>query len=267
MIITHDAHIHSPYCPHGTEDALDLYVKKALAAGLTDITFTEHAPLPAGFEDPVPEQNSAMLQENLFPYIEAVKTLKKEYKGIINIRLGLEVDFIEGFEEETKNILDTAGPFLDDAILSVHFLKTERGYYCLDYHESTFAELITAAGSLENVYRLYYQTLLQSVKADLGIYKPNRLGHMTLIHKFQKIFPRNFSEYEEIQQVLSAVSETEMALDVNTAGLFKENCREHYPPQEVLQWAKAKGIPFVFGSDAHKSDHVGVGRDKVAGFF
>ena len=25
-----DGHIHSPYCPHGTNDSLDAYVEKAL---------------------------------------------------------------------------------------------------------------------------------------------------------------------------------------------------------------------------------------------
>lgn len=267
MIIIRDAHIHSPYCPHGTSDSLRAYVKKAMAAGLTDITFTEHAPLPEGFTDPVPDRDSAMLQSDLFPYLEAVKTVKKEYAEKINIRVGLEVDYIEGFEHETKKLLDIAGPHLDDAILSVHFLKTEDGYFCLDYHEDTFGNLVHTAGSLENVYKLYYQTVLHSIEADLGSYKPDRIGHMTLVHKFQHQFPRTFHESSYIEDVLNKIQASGMSLDVNTAGLFKKNCQEHYPPAAVLQLAKQKGIPFVFGSDAHESAHVGAGREEVAHFF
>lgn len=39
-----DAHIHTPFCPHGSKDALKQYVEKALERGFTSITFTEHAP-------------------------------------------------------------------------------------------------------------------------------------------------------------------------------------------------------------------------------
>lgn len=37
-----DGHIHSPYCPHGSKDALEDYVKRAIEIGLDEITFTEH---------------------------------------------------------------------------------------------------------------------------------------------------------------------------------------------------------------------------------
>ena len=39
-----DAHIHTPFCPHGSKDALKQYVEKALERGFDSITFTEHAP-------------------------------------------------------------------------------------------------------------------------------------------------------------------------------------------------------------------------------
>nr|WP_175444200.1 histidinol-phosphatase HisJ [Alkalicoccus daliensis] len=262
-----DGHIHTPYCPHGSADSLDAYVQQALNTGLTDITFTEHAPLPGGFIDPVPEKDSAMRAEDLLPYIEAVRSLQSHYEDQIRIRIGLEVDFIEGYEKETKEFLNAIGPQIDDAILSVHFLKTKDGYWCLDYHEDTFHKLISSAGSLKKVYQLYYETVIQSVQADLGRFKPERVGHMTLVHKFQKLFPADFNDSYFIDEVLQEVQKNNMSLDVNTAGLLKKHCREHYPPAGTLKKAQALHIPFVYGSDAHASSGVGGEREKVADYF
>ena len=47
------------------------------------------------------------------------------YKGKIKINCGLEIDYIEGFESEIKETLNQIGSKLDDAILSVHFLKNK----------------------------------------------------------------------------------------------------------------------------------------------
>lgn len=97
-----DAHIHSPFCPHGTTDDFEKYIKKAINFGFTDITFTEHAPLPSGFIDPTPMKDSGMEAEHLIPYIEKLKELKKQYASQIRIRIGLEVDFISGYEQQTR---------------------------------------------------------------------------------------------------------------------------------------------------------------------
>ena len=55
-----DGHIHTPYCPHGTNDTFHDYVETALGLGFEEITFTEHAPLPKGFNDPTPAKDSGM---------------------------------------------------------------------------------------------------------------------------------------------------------------------------------------------------------------
>ena len=39
-----DGHIHTPYCPHGTDDKFEQYVEKAIKVGLDEISFTEHFP-------------------------------------------------------------------------------------------------------------------------------------------------------------------------------------------------------------------------------
>ena len=79
-----DKHIHTPYCPHGSTDALAGYIEKAITAGFTEISFTEHAPLPAGFIDPTPQQDSGMQISLLEDYFTSIAKVKHQYQKDID---------------------------------------------------------------------------------------------------------------------------------------------------------------------------------------
>ena len=87
-----DGHIHSPYCPHGSSDSFEQYIKKAIEVGVKVMTFTEHFPLPKNFKDPSPENDSAMSEDHLLAYFNELKELKEKYKHSIKINIGVEVD-------------------------------------------------------------------------------------------------------------------------------------------------------------------------------
>ena len=254
-----DRHIHTPYCPHGTADRLEEYIIKALKVGLESITFTEHAPLPEGFDDPTPDKDSGMDPQLLEAYFDEAETMKQKYKGKIEIRTGLEVDYIEGFERETKAFLDEYGPRLDDSILSVHFIKNGPAWHCIDFSAEEFGRIAGELGSVEDVYKKYYETVESSIRADLGPYKPGRIGHMTLVHKFQHLYPAAFDETVILNRLLSSVKEQGYALDYNAAGLSKTLCLESYPPGPIAREAARMGIPLIPGSDAHRAEDVGKG--------
>ncbi|SDH31733.1 histidinol-phosphate phosphatase [Alteribacillus persepolensis] len=251
MRIKRDGHIHTPYCPHGSKDSFKQYIERCIDEGFDTITFAEHAPLPPGFNDPVPAQDSAMPLSSLSSYITAIETLKAEYRRDITILTGLEIDYIEGFEQETKAFLDEIGPQLDDSILSVHFLQSKGSYFCLDFSPDSFAALVTSTGSLQNTIDLYFNTLKSSIESELGPYKPKRLGHMTLIKKFQRRYGQ-MDITEHARHILEHVKHAGMELDYNGAGTAKPLCQEPYPPHDIALEAKKRGIPLVYGSDAHQ---------------
>lgn len=246
-----DSHIHSPYCPHGTTDSFDQYIEKAIQHQFTHLTFTEHAPAPKGFLDTVPEQNSFMSREQLDSYIIELQKTKKKYEKFINIRVGLEVDYIEGYENETRHFLNEIGPHLDDSILSVHFLLFDTNYMCIDYSPETFITFAKKVGSLSKVYQSYYDTVRKSIFSDLGPFKPTRIGHPTLIHKFQLAFTEKVNDHDLIIRMLNDIQKQQYQIDLNSAGLAKKYCQETYPPLPYVSYAKKNGIPLIFGSDAH----------------
>ncbi|WP_082686343.1 histidinol-phosphatase HisJ [Bacillus coahuilensis] len=263
-MIKKDGHIHTPYCPHGTDDYFLNYIERAIQQQYSHISFTEHAPLPHGFVDPTPTQDSGMDKELIEDYFKVLDQCKKKYQNKITILKGFEVDYIEGFEEETENFLTNYSDHIEDAILSVHFLKVGEEYVCLDYSEDEFNRLISLTGHVDRVYSLYYETLLKSINADLGPNKPNRIGHMTLVQKFQTLFPPSRSFEDEQLHVLRAIRDRGLSLDLNGAGLSKEYCKETYPPYPLAKIAKDMDIPLVFGSDAHHSKGIGQGYETFA---
>lgn len=246
-----DGHIHTPYCPHGTKDTLESYINKAISENFNTITFTEHAPLPKNFVDTTPDKDSGMDHALLMDYFKELQELKNKYLDRIEIFVGLEIDYILGYENETRDFLNKYGHFLDDAILSVHFLPFDNIYTCIDFSPETFLEFCEQVGSIEKVYNLYYDTVRSSIDADLGPYKPKRIGHPTLIHKFQLAHGEIIDDTQQIQQLLQYMKKAGYELDVNSAGISKAFCKEPYPPFDMISYAKSIELPMVFGSDAH----------------
>lgn len=249
-----DGHVHSQFCPHGTDAPMEDYVKKAIDQGLEVITFTEHAPLPDGFTDPVPEQDSAMRAEDVPAYLAEGHRLADKYKQQIEVRTGFEIDYIEGFEEETKAFLKSQPEAVSNSILSVHFLKLEDEYFCLDYSAETFEAKAEEIGA-ETLYRLYERTLRSAIARPFGDLTPPVLGHINLIHKFRKrVEAKDPIDWED---VLRQAEVNDFTLDYNFAGIDKTSYGEAYPNADILDIARLYSIPLQTGSDAHHPDDVG----------
>ncbi|EZH66713.1 hypothetical protein DH09_01875 [Bacillaceae bacterium JMAK1] len=261
----YDGHVHTPYCPHGSSASFIDYVDTLRRQGFQGATFCEHAPLPHSFVDPTPEQDSGMSLAQLPHYLEDLQHMKKEYEHHFTINIGLEVDFIEGYEEETKELLDEYGPKLDDAILSVHFVKTKDYYHCIDFSEQAFQLFYEQAGSIEQGIRRYYETVIQSIHANLGRFKPTRIGHPSLVRKFQREFALPNDE-TWLLQVLQRIKANNYAIDTNGAGTIKPKCLEPYPPLFILNEATKQRIPLVYGSDAHHPTGIAQGYDTLRTF-
>jgi histidinol-phosphatase (PHP family) len=261
-----DGHSHSELCPHGSYEATSEFLERAIELGFQRYSITEHPPLPSGFVDPAPQQDCALPAGALEPYLAHAGALRSRYAERLEVCVGLEVDYIPGRERDCRSLLDAVGPALDDALLSIHFLPIPGGYACVDLSaEHTQRLLIPHYGSLQAVHAAYWSAVRRAVEMDLGPWKPKRLGHLTLAHKFRLELGEPPLDWtlEQVDPILRAMAERGMALDVNAAGLKKPGCRQLYPPEEILVLAVRYGVPLVYGSDAHAVAGVGQLRDEV----
>lgn len=250
-MIKRDGHIHTPFCPHGTKDSLEAYANEAIRLGREEITFTEHFPLPNGVTSESFARECSLLDEEVPLYLEAVAKVKEAFRAKLKINRGFEVDYVEGFEKEITKGLNKYGTEIDDAILSVHFVRYAGNYYAVDYLPD-FEELLNVLGSLESVYDLYFQSILKSIEVDLGPFKPKRLGHPSLVRIFNKKHPIAYDDKGIFEKIVSKMVQGGYEIDFNVAGLRKIDCKETYPSDKLLELVKQYGIKRVWGSDSHE---------------
>ena len=261
-----DGHTHTEFCPHGSRESTELFIQRAIELGFETYSLTEHPPLPAHFHDPAPDKSCGMVPEDLESYLSHAKKLSDRFSSQIFLKVGLEVDFIPGFEDATRQLLQQVGSELADSVLSVHFLPGKGGWRCVDYSAEDFKDgLLDFYGSIEAVHEAYWLAVQQAIETDLGPFKPRRIGHLSLVHKFQKKFalpnPKQFQP--KVCEILDQIQAREMELDLNAAGLFKPDCQEIYPPAWILRQAIQRKIPLIYGSDAHSVQGVGQGFEEA----
>lgn len=260
-----DGHTHTEVCPHGSGDKTAKMLERAIDLGIKKYCLTEHAPLPKEFWTaytgcPDGIETAALKEDQVTSYLSLGQELRREYGKYLKISIGFEVDYLPGFEKATKAFLDQVGPQTDENILSVHFMKGfDGGFWCIDYNETEFSKAFAPwIHDQQALYGRYFELVQASLDADLGIYRPVRIGHMDLIKKYQHYFhyhqDLNQENMNKIYHILKTIKVQGRQLDLNYAGLSKPYCLEEYPSQTIQNLAKSMNIPMITGSDAHSID-------------
>lgn len=270
-----EGHSHTEFCPHGSGDDVEQMIQKAIKLGFETYSITEHAPLPddfkgeyAGNETGLTE--ASMKMSDLPAYFKKCRQMQAKYGDQIQINVGFELDFLPHHVDWTRDFMNEYGPQTSDNILSVHFMQgTDDHFWCVDDTMPDFERgLLANAADGQTLYQQYFNALIEAVSTDLGPFAPQRIGHITLIRKFQDYFhlPRTYDADTQtiLGQLLTLISQQGRQLDYNAAGLYKPFCNEVYPDLPTVQLAQRLQIPLVFGSDAHSIAEVGHGFHTLA---
>ncbi len=219
--------------------SVEPFVEAARVAGVDEIGFTEHIyyfrqtrPLWT-----VPYQVERCVYD-LERYVEAVVHARD--RGL-PVKLGLEVDYVPGREEETREIL---APYPWDYLLgSVHFVD--------GLGVDGEPRLLDAVG-VEEAWRRYFDTLAAAARSGLF----DSLSHPDLVKIFGDRVPFDYGPAAE------AIAQAGVAVEVSTAGLRKP-VRELYPHPDFLRACRERSVPVTLGSDAHEPDVVGRDFDRA----
>lgn len=268
-----DGHTHTHFCMHGSGEDTEEFVIRAIELGFETYSFTEHLPLPERFLKSLSftaeDEDSYRIKDNdTDAYIKEMHRLKKKYQDRIQLLVGFEVDYLpEEYAFHTKEYLGEYGEYLDDGLISLHFMPGAGGWCAVDrYIEDFDMNILGRYGSFEEFQLAYFRTVGEILTADLGEFKPKRIGHLTLCNKFQTHFNPDGILGEKVKnkvrEILARIRSEGFELDVNTAGLYKPQCREIYPAPWIIELAKEQGIPLVYGSDSHAVEDVGRGYEE-----
>jgi histidinol-phosphatase (PHP family) len=247
-MITTDYHTHNSRCGHA-QGQIEDYIKMALVRGFTEIGISDHAPIYwQDGNDPMP--GIAMAKDELGGYVDEVLALKTKYAGQIEVRLGLESDYVEDMEPFYAELL-TSYPF-DYVIGSVHF--------CLGQNIFNPRAWDTVSDPM-TVYTEYYRLVEKSARSGLF----NIIAHPTGVTAYApKPIPAAIEPLQD--SLLHAMRESDVTLEVNTSG-YRKAGSEPFPTVRMITRAHELGVPLTFSSDAHTPDQIGYGRDKVEAIF
>lgn len=217
---------------------MEAYIERGIELGLSEIGFSDHNPLPRGLS-----ANVRMAEAELDYYVNEVLRLREEYFGQIEVKLGLEMDYLEGLEPYLAKQVE-AYPW-DYTIGSVHFLDPE----C---RVSSWPK--SYRGDMHDLYARYFElvrkltrTGLYDIVAHLDV--PRRAGH-----------PLTGEEADDVALTLREIKQAGLCLEINTSGFRHPELPEPgpYPGQPIIEQALALAIPLTVNSDAHAPEQVGL---------
>lgn len=114
-------HVHTYRCGHASQDSDELYIKKAIELGASAITFTDHAPFPKNIFV------NRMKIEQLPEYVQSLGRLREQYRGIIEVKIGLEIEYLPRFESYYEELKKS--DCFDILMLGQHFYECANGTY------------------------------------------------------------------------------------------------------------------------------------------
>lgn len=255
-------HTHSNYCDGKCEPGQ--YVDYALAQGFTALGFSGHCPLPF--------KNNFSIKDYK-GYCNEIRSLKEKYAGRIEIKLGLEIDYVPGLLEDFSLLVESGG--LEYTIGSVHLIPNpddvedlrrlnettdEEERARIPYHlwmidgprQETYDNGLRAVfgGDIRRGVQTYFRQQNEMIEKN----RPTIVGHpdKILMHNKERYFSCNDKWYRDLlYETLDLIRETGCICEINTRGIYKGRHTDFYPSREHLSHMNELGIPVVVSTDAH----------------
>lgn len=236
-----DYHIHSNFS-FDSKAQPQAICERALSLGIEEIAITDHfsfAPYSPNFRHFDPQH-----------YFQVWTKLQKEFTPNLQIRIGIELDEIANFPIESNELIKNF-PW-DFVIGSIH-----------DLDGATLRTHLKKNGDQEKTIHAYYKALEQTI--EIGNF--DVLAHFDLIKRYSAdeglnlIDPESF--YPQIDRLFSLIIKSEIALEINTSGIFQA-CKAPFPSLALLKrYYRLGGRLITLGSDAHAPKDLTRGFDQV----
>lgn len=227
-------HTHSIYSDgaHTPREIID----QAISLGMTAIGISDHS---YTFFD----TRYCLAKEKNGQYINELRALKEEYKGKIDVLVGIELDgFSNGYERSD----------FDYIIGSCHYINFGGEYISVDSNIEGVRygiEKYCGGDALEFARRYYntYTELICSMRPDI-------LGHIDLVAKLGAV-DESSTEYRKmaISALYDALSVSPI-IEMNTGAISRGYKALPYPASFMFEEIKARGGKIILSSDSHNKN-------------
>ncbi len=229
MIYRTDYHIHTVYSDGRAQP--EEYLAAAVAANLDEIGFSEHLTLHS-------EPTSWSMDPDLLPEYTGHIEMLKEKTSDIKVRVGLEVDYFTGKEDEIRARID--GACLDYVIGSVHYLGNDSVDLGPDFYKGKDPDCLFSA---------YFDQVCAAVASGLF----DIIAHSDLIRIYGCMKPEGKEDL--YRKLAGKMKEYDVAFEVNTNGRNRP-LADFYPDRRFLHIFRQEGVPVCVNSDAHMPSRV-----------
>ena len=169
-------------------------------------------------------------------YVDLVERARTAWAGRVDVRLGMESDYVPGMEPWLEELHGKAD--FHHVLGSVHPHLRE---YKERYH----------TGDFQAFQRTYFEHL--AMAAETGLF--DTIAHPDLV-KITAPAEWSFERAADaVRPNLDRIAAAGTAMELNTSGLNK-NPSEMNPGREMLGEMHERGIPVVVGADAHDPHRV-----------
>lgn len=183
-------------------------------------------------------------------FVSFINSQKEKWrKAGVELKLGIEVDYFIGGEEELKSLL--APYYFDYIIGSVHF-NNGWGFDNPEL-ESKFNDY-----DLVGLYTNHFNTVIKA--AESGIF--SFIAHLDNL----KVF--NYRPDEELliplyEKVAEALAKNDVATEVNVGLKYRYPVKEQCPSERFIKALSECNVKFTTSSDSHFPHDIGIYNDEI----
>jgi len=238
-MIPMDYHLHTRYSKDSRSDVFDV-CEAALAAGLSDLCFTEHLDFDRS------DAGYGFFQYG--PYCESLDAARARYAGRLTIHTGVEFDFRRAYGREVGDVL--AGMPLDYRIGSVHIVLG-RHLHRLNKDPSQASD----PRALQDAYLTEVLALAESGWC-------HALGHFDYLYKqLPTVFGawRDAWYWDRVDEILRTCVARGVALEVNAHHVEDIGMGLAADAAILTRYRALGGRLLTAGSDAHTPQGVAGG--------
>lgn len=241
-------HTHTFYCDG--KDSPEALADKAVEQGFRVLGFSGHAYSKN-------DEAFCMSRADTRKYRADILALKEQYRGKLDIYLGVERDYFGEIDDE---------PY-DYIIGSLHYTKASDGtLLCVDESEEAMVRNVEHyfGGDYRAYVESYYEILADVVEktgADI-------VGHFDLVTKFNeggKYFDENALWYKKAAlRALAKVAAHHPIFEINTGAMARGYRTSPYPAKFLIGEIVRLGCPLILSSDCHDRENLNFGFSEIS---
>lgn len=226
-------------------------LERAEKEGISHLCFTDHFKVPSEVRDYGDKRGHSN------EYYEELYSLREEFKGRIDVMIGLELDWIDGYEDWFINKLgDRRYDFL---LGSVHHVRLRNGSFCRD---GSFRKEWSSRD-----YEIFIRDYFVEVQKMIRFGMIDSVAHLDGFRKGLEDDSILEAEWyrELVRETLELMKERSVCLELNASGWWR--LEEQFPMSWIIEEAVRMGVEFTVGNDFHRLEFCDVssGLDRAIG--